>query len=133
MLELFLLVGVTLAVSPLLLGGLALAYRSPRFTAIRILPGPGMQVPWPARMRSMSVTSTISLAMVLGVTWLFHGPVVVEGPSPAWLVVGQALAVRFLLGGAHQLREAVGGQLAGAAVAVEVVFEEEAGVDVHQE
>lgn len=87
------LVAITLAVSPMLLGALAWAYRSPRFASRRIVAGPGMQVAWPHRMRAMSTTSTLSLATVLGSLYFGYGILISEAPQAGWVIALEAVGI----------------------------------------
>lgn len=87
------LVAITLALSPVLLGTLAWAFRSPRFAAMRIVPGAGMQVAWPHRMRAMSTTSTLSLAIVLGALYFGYGLLIAESARPAWIIALEAVSI----------------------------------------
>lgn len=94
--ELYVLVGAILALDTALLALLVWAYHSPRFAAHRIGGGPPMRVTWPHRLRTMSVTSVLSLATVLGVTYGLHDQLLHTRPVSAWTIAWQTLAVLFL-------------------------------------
>ena len=87
------LVSITLALSPLLLGSLTWAFRSPRLAGHRIVPGAGMQVAWPNRMRAMATTSTLSLAIVLGTLTLGYGALIAETALPFWAIALEAALI----------------------------------------
>lgn len=94
--SLAILVLVTLSITPFLLGGLAWAYRAPRLAEHRIVPGPGMQVPWPNRMRSMSMTSVLSLSIVIGTLYFGYRFLISEAAQPAWVIALEALGILVL-------------------------------------
>lgn len=93
MLELYVLVAITLTLNTALIGVLSWAYRAPRFSGKRIHPGPGMQLPWPHRMRMMSMTSTLSLLIVLGTIYFGFERLFTTAPTPAYVIALQAAGI----------------------------------------
>ena len=91
--ELYVLVGAVLAIDTALLALLVWAYHSPRFAAHRIGGPPPMRLPWQHRLRTMSTTSTLSLATVLGVIYLLHDHLLHDRPVAAWTIPMQAAAI----------------------------------------
>jgi sterol desaturase/sphingolipid hydroxylase (fatty acid hydroxylase superfamily) len=96
MIELVVLMSVTFTLSPVLLGVLAWAFHSPRFAENRISRGAGMQVARANRMRSMSTTSVLSLATVLGVTFLGYDHLISERDVPWWVMVLEGAGILVL-------------------------------------
>jgi sterol desaturase/sphingolipid hydroxylase (fatty acid hydroxylase superfamily) len=76
-----------------LLTFLSWAYYSPRFTERRISAKPGIKVPWPARLRTMAVISTLSLAIVLGGTYFGFAYLVSAEASSWWVIALQASGI----------------------------------------
>ncbi len=76
-----------------LLAFLAWAYQSPRFATYRISNRPGIKVPWPKRLRTMAVISTLSLAIVLGGTYGTYALIVHEGTTPLWRIGLEAVGI----------------------------------------
>lgn len=85
--ELYLLVLACLAVDTALLGLLVWAYHAPRFAAHRISGSAPMQVAWKHRVRTMSITSGLSLATIVGVTYVFFEHLFRAGAAPWWTVL----------------------------------------------
>ncbi|MBX3251988.1 MAG: sterol desaturase family protein [Myxococcales bacterium] len=93
MLRFYVLVAATLAVNAVLIGVLAWAYHSPRFRHRRISLRPGIKVARAERLRTMSVISTLSLAAVVGPTYLFFDDLFHARDTALWLVALQAVGV----------------------------------------
>jgi len=91
--ELYVLVGAILALDTVLLALLVWAYHSPRFAGHRIGGGPPFRLAWPHRLRTMSVTSTLSLATVLGTLTVFHDQLLHDRPVSAWTIPAQAAGI----------------------------------------
>ena len=70
--EFYILVGATLLSNTLLLAFLAWAYRSPRFEGRRIELGAPMKVSKAARLKNMTTSAVLSLAVVLGSTYFLY-------------------------------------------------------------
>lgn len=94
--SLYALVVAVLTLDTALLALLVWAYHSPRFASRRIGGGPPMRVTWPHRLRTMSVTSTLSLASVFGVTYALHDSLLHTRDTSWWAVAGQTLAILFV-------------------------------------
>lgn len=94
MLLLFTLIGATLAFDAVLIGFLAWAFSSPRFAPYRIREGIAIAVPWKNRIRTMAITSVLSLATIFAVAYVIHGPLISDAPGlPAWAIALQAVAI----------------------------------------
>lgn len=91
--ELYILVGAVLALDTALLALLVWAYHSPRLAAHRLGGGPPMRVTWPHRLKTMSVTSVLSLATVLGVTYVFHDRLLHVRPVSGWTIAAQTAGI----------------------------------------
>ena len=91
--ELYVLIAAILALDTALLAVLVWAYHAPRFASHRIGGGPPMRVTWPHRLRTMSVTSVLSLATVLGVVALGHDALLHAEPTAPWVIAAQAVGI----------------------------------------
>ncbi len=82
-----------LAFNALLLGALIAAFHSPRFARHWIHLGPTMKVPLAARLRSVAVSSVISLAAVLGATYFLRGALFADHPLALGVKAAQAAGI----------------------------------------
>ncbi len=96
MLTFYILIAATLGVDALLVGTLAWAFSSPRFAPYRIRDGVAIAVPWKHRLRTMIVSSVLSLATVFGVTYLFYGRLLHDVPAAPWMIVLEGAAILVL-------------------------------------
>lgn len=93
MTELYACIAATLALDTVLIAALGWAYHAPRFAAHRLQPGPGMQVRFGHRVRATATIGVLSVAIVLGGTYVAFDHLVHARATPAWLVVVEALAI----------------------------------------
>ena len=96
MVRFYLLIGATLAVNTVLLGVLAWAYHSPRFSHRRLSDRPAIKVKRAERLKTMAVISTLSLLFVFAPTYFLHDALFVDGATPWWKIAGQSVAVLVL-------------------------------------
>ena len=91
--QFYLLVGMTLLSNTLLLVFLAWAYRSPRFESRRIELGAPMKVPKSARLKNMTTSAVLSLAVVLGSTYFLYEALFTEVATAWWVILPQGIAI----------------------------------------
>lgn len=96
MIGFYALIAATLAVNTILLAVLAWAYHSPRFAHRRISQRPAIKVARLARLRTMGVISTLSLAAVIAPTYFLHDVLFHERPTPWWEIALQSVGVLML-------------------------------------
>lgn len=99
MFELLLALSGTLLFDALLLGFLAWAFYALEATpgrvgaAIRILPGAPIRVSRDNRLRTMAVSSTLSLVTILGAVFFLHDALLSSGPVPVWKMALQGVGI----------------------------------------
>ena len=89
-------IGAILAFNTFVLGILAYFFYSPRFAEQRISERPAIKAAWPQRLRIMAVISVLSLAAILGGTWLLFDQLVHAASTPWWRVGLEALGILVL-------------------------------------
>jgi sterol desaturase/sphingolipid hydroxylase (fatty acid hydroxylase superfamily) len=92
-LDFYLLIVGVMAFDAVLLGFLAWAFHSERFTPYRINLAPSMKIDRSERLRSIAVSSVLSLVMVFGLTYLIYPYTFHTNPTPAWRVVVEVLVI----------------------------------------
>ena len=88
--QLYTLVSATLVLNGFVVAFLAWAYYAPRFAGRRLHAKLVMRVPWPRRIRVMTVTSTLSLLFVFGFAYVLHDHIFYDGPVSVLRVLGEA-------------------------------------------
>ncbi|MAQ16358.1 MAG: hypothetical protein CMN30_16405 [Sandaracinus sp.] len=86
-------VAVTLLFDAVLLGSLAWAYHSPRFADRRLSDRPSIKVDPRNRLMVMAMISTLSLAAVMGPSYLLFDHLVHFEPTAWWVVALQAIGI----------------------------------------
>jgi sterol desaturase/sphingolipid hydroxylase (fatty acid hydroxylase superfamily) len=89
-------IAAILAFDALLLGVLAWAYHSPRFADRRLSDRPSIKVSKKNRLGTMALISTLSLAAVIGPTYLLGERLVTAEATPWWLIAVQVVGILFV-------------------------------------
>lgn len=87
------IVGAVMVLDLLVLGFLVWAFNAPRFRGARLSLEPTMKVSAAARIRNILTSSTLSLLIVLGLTWLLYDRLLHEEATPWWTMALQAVGI----------------------------------------
>ncbi|MBN8609481.1 MAG: sterol desaturase family protein [Deltaproteobacteria bacterium] len=93
MTELYVWMGVSLAVSGVLVVALAWMHHAPRFADHRIRKGMPMRMSIPHRVTMGVITSVLSLAITLGTPWLLRDVFFTETMPAWWVMVLQGIGI----------------------------------------
>ncbi|MFO0551616.1 MAG: sterol desaturase family protein [Polyangiaceae bacterium] len=93
MFELAVIIAAILAFDAVLLGYLAWAFHAQRFADRRLSPSVSLRVPQGERLRTMAVSSTLSLVTIIGALTFAHRFLVTTAPTSIGRMIFQAAAI----------------------------------------